>query len=158
MHITLWWYCQQVSFSHIPSKTSAALWEQAQLLEEGVRHARHCSLSPVGAGKSLRSLQRGPDRMHIHLGWLSPSLRAGQWMLWPLQSPVATMGSAVTPTTSTFASSSPAPCPGRALRWPAGLSSPGKPRQEAAAAGENWKLSQQFCFLAFPSDAISVRR
>lgn len=70
------------------------------------------------------------------------------------------MGSAVTHTTFThanarlspsglFASSSLAPCPGgsgRDLLWPARLASPGKPRQEAAAAGEKRELSQQFCF------------
>lgn len=137
------------------------------MLGEGVRHAKHCSLSPVGAGESLRNLQRGLDGMDIHLGWLSPFLRAGQWMWWPPLVPGAAEGSQkppwavpLTPTTSThanvrlsplglFASSSPAPCPSgssRDLLWPAGLSSHGKPRQEAVTAGDKQELSQQFWF------------
>lgn len=75
----------------------------------------------------------------------------------PLRALRSHCGSDVTPTTFThanalrspvwlFASSSPASCPGRDLLQPARPSSPRKPTQEAAAAGEKRELSQQFCF------------
>lgn len=52
------------------------------MLGEGVRHARHCSSFPAGAGNSFRNLQREPDGMNICLGWFSLFLKAGGWIRW----------------------------------------------------------------------------